>query len=54
MVKNFADIENIVVKNSGIGIPVLIKDVAKVQFGSPPRYGAMTFNGEKEDRKSVV
>ena len=48
MVKNFSDIENIVVKNSGIGIPVLIKDVAKVQFGSPPRYGAMTFNGEKE------
>ena len=48
MVKNFSDIENIVVKTSGIGIPVLIKDVAKVQFGSPPRYGAMTFNGEKE------
>ena len=48
MVKNFSDIENIVIKNSGIGITVLIKDVAKVQFGSPPRYGAMTFNGEKE------
>ena len=48
MVKSMEDIENIVVKNSGIGIPVLIKDVAKVQFGSPPRYGAMTFNGEKE------
>ncbi len=48
MVKNFTDIENIVVKTSGPGIPVLIKDVAKVQFGSPPRYGAMTFNGEKE------
>jgi cobalt-zinc-cadmium resistance protein CzcA len=48
MVKNFTDIENIVVKTSEMGIPVLIKDVAKVQFGSPPRYGAMTFNGEKE------
>jgi len=48
MVKNFSDIENIIVKNSSIGIPVLIKDVAKVQFGSPPRYGAMTYNGEKE------
>ena len=48
MVKTFGDIENIVIKNSGIGIPVLIKDVAKVQFGSPPRYGAMTYNGEKE------
>lgn len=54
MVKNFADIENIVVKNSSIGIPVLIKDVAKVQFGSPPRYGAMTFNGEKEVVGGIV
>ncbi len=48
MVKSMDDIENIVVKNSRIGIPVLIKDVAKVQFGSPPRFGAMTYNGEKE------
>lgn len=48
MVKTMADIENIIIKNSANGIPVLIKDVAKVQFGSPPRYGAMTYNGEKE------
>lgn len=48
MVKSIADIENIVIKNSSIGVPVFIKDVAKVQFGSPPRYGAMTYNGEKE------
>ncbi len=47
MVKTFADIENIVVKQQN-GIPVLIRDVANVQFGSPPRYGAMTYNGEKE------
>lgn len=48
MVKNFADIENIVIKNAANGIPVLIKDVARVHLGSPPRYGAMTYNGEKE------
>ena len=48
LVKTFADIENIVIKHQGIGIPVLIRDVAKVQFGSPPRYGAMTYNGKKE------
>ncbi len=54
MVKSMADIENIVVKSSGIGIPVLIKDVAKVQFGSPPRYGAMTYNGEKEVVGGIV
>jgi heavy metal efflux system protein len=47
LVKTFADIENIVVKQQN-GIPILIRDVATVQFGSPPRYGAMTYNGEKE------
>lgn len=54
MVKSFADIENIVVKNSSVGVPVLIKDVAKVQFGSPPRYGALTYNGEKEVVGGIV
>lgn len=48
LIRSFADIENIVIKHQGSDIPVLIRDVAKVQFGSPPRYGAMTFNGEKE------
>ncbi|MGJ7032839.1 efflux RND transporter permease subunit [Niabella hirudinis] len=48
MVRSIPDIENIVIKNAANGIPVLIKDVAVVQFGSPPRYGAMTYNGEKE------
>jgi len=47
LIKTFADIENIVVKQQN-GIPVLVRDVATVQFGSPPRYGAMTYNGEKE------
>ncbi len=47
LVKSFADIESIVIKKQG-AVPVLIRDVAKVQFGSPPRYGAMTYNGEKE------
>ncbi|MFN8287986.1 MAG: CusA/CzcA family heavy metal efflux RND transporter [Chitinophagales bacterium] len=48
MIKSIVDIENINVKNAPNGTPILIKDVAKVQFGSPPRYGAMTYNGEKE------
>ena len=47
LVRSFADIENIVVKQQD-GIPVLIRDVATVQFGSPPLYGALTYNGEKE------
>ncbi|MES2431689.1 MAG: CusA/CzcA family heavy metal efflux RND transporter [Bacteroidota bacterium] len=53
LVKTFADIENIVIKKQS-GVPVLIKDVATVQFGSPPRYGAMTYNGEKEVVGGIV
>ncbi len=48
LVSSIQDIENILVKKQPDGIPVIIRDVAKVQLGSPPRYGAMTFNGEKE------
>jgi cobalt-zinc-cadmium resistance protein CzcA len=48
MVSSITDIENILVKKQPNGIPVIIRDVAKVQLGSPPRYGAMTYNGEKE------
>jgi heavy metal efflux system protein len=54
VVKTFEDIENIVVKKQGNGTPILIRDVAKVQFGSPPRYGAMTYNGEKEVVGGIV
>jgi cobalt-zinc-cadmium resistance protein CzcA len=46
-VKSLQDIEKIVVKNVN-EIPVLIRDVAKVQFGSAMRYGAVTRNGEGE------
>ena len=53
LVRSFADIENILIKHEG-GIPVLIRDVAKVQFGSPPRYGALTYNGEKEVVGGIV
>jgi len=53
LVKSFADIEQIVVKLQN-GIPILIRDVATVQFGSPPRYGAMTYNGEKEVVGGIV
>ncbi|NDV94827.1 efflux RND transporter permease subunit [Dysgonomonas sp. 521] len=41
------DIENIVVKNAG-GIPVFVKDIATVRFGSANRFGAITGNGEGE------
>lgn len=41
------DIENIVVKNPG-NIPILVRDIAKVQFEGATRYGASTRNGEGE------
>ncbi|HEY3389247.1 MAG TPA: CusA/CzcA family heavy metal efflux RND transporter, partial [Prolixibacteraceae bacterium] len=39
-VKTLEDIEKIVIKSNTSGIPVLIRDVATVQFGSSIRYGA--------------
>ena len=46
LVNSLKDIENIVVKNDGI--PVYIKDIAEVGFGSATRFGAITGNGEGE------
>ncbi len=41
LIKSLEDIEKIVVKNSTSGMPVLIRDVATVQYGSATRYGAL-------------
>ncbi|WP_018628290.1 efflux RND transporter permease subunit [Niabella aurantiaca] len=54
MARDFRDIEQMVVKTASNGIPVLIRDVATVGFGSPPRYGALTYNGEKEVVGGIV
>lgn len=45
--KSIPDIERTVIKTVN-GIPILIRDVAKVQIGSATRYGAVTRNGEGE------
>lgn len=47
MIGNLTDIEQIIVANRG-GIPVHIKDIGKVRFGAPKRFGAMTKDGEGE------
>ena len=44
LVKTLEDIEKIVVKNSPSGFPVLIRDVATVQYGSATRYGALVID----------
>lgn len=53
LIQNLEDINNIVVKNNS-GVPILIKDIAEVKFGSAPRYGAMTRNGKGETVGGVV
>ena len=40
LVKSLEDIEKIVVKTTNSGVPVLIRDIATVQFGNATRYGA--------------
>ena len=47
MIRNAEDIKSIQVKNTN-GLPVLIGDIAEVNIGHPPRFGAMTRNGEGE------
>src|SRR5574343_1742956 len=54
LLKNFKDIENIVIKTYQGGNPLRIRDVAKVQFSEAIRYGAMTYNKEGEVAGAVV
>jgi len=53
LVKTLEDIGKIVIKNTG-GIPVLIRDVAQVQFGHAIRYGAMTTSETGEAVGAVI
>ena len=46
LIKSLDDIKNIVVKNDGV--PVYVKDVAIIGFGSATRFGAITGNGQGE------
>ncbi|MCL4114043.1 UNVERIFIED_CONTAM: hypothetical protein GTU68_064857 [Idotea baltica] len=45
--KNIADLEDIVVKHSGLA-PILVKNLATVRVGAAPRFGAVTMNGKGE------
>jgi len=48
------DIENIVVKNTANGAPVLIKNIGKVQLGSAIRYGALNYDPIGEVAGGIV
>jgi cobalt-zinc-cadmium resistance protein CzcA len=54
LVGNPEDIGKIVIKHTASGAPLLVRDVAEVRLGHATRYGAMTYNGEREVAGAVV
>jgi heavy metal efflux system protein len=54
LIGNEQDINNIVVKMTEAGIPVLMRDVATIGLGNATRYGAMTYNDQGEVSGAVV
>ncbi|MEI3797193.1 MULTISPECIES: CusA/CzcA family heavy metal efflux RND transporter [unclassified Chitinophaga] len=54
LAKNIGDINNIVVKQVNGGVPLLVRDVAKVQQGHAVRYGATVYNDEGEVAGAIV
>lgn len=54
LVGNINDIQSIVVKNLQNGVPLLIRDVAEVKFGTATHYGALTYNGEQQVSGAIV
>jgi cobalt-zinc-cadmium resistance protein CzcA len=54
LVNSEEDIGKIVVANTPAGIPILIRDIAEVNMGHAPRYGAMTYNNEGEVVGAIV
>lgn len=54
LVNSLDDIKKIVVKTTRNGAPLLIRDVATVQYGHAVRYGAMTSNSQGEVVGAIV
>lgn len=54
LTSSIEDIEKIVVKTLDNGIPLLIRDMAAVQYGAATRYGAMCYNDQGEVAGAVV
>lgn len=53
LIRSVEDIENTPIE-TGLDIPILIKDIASVKIGSAVRYGAVTKDGEGESVGGVV
>jgi heavy metal efflux system protein len=48
LIGSLEDIGKIVVSNTASGMPILIRDIANVNFGYANRFGAMTYNNQGE------
>lgn len=54
LAQSIADLEQIAVKSTMNGTPVLLRDVATIGIGHATRYGALTFNDQGEVAGAVV
>ncbi len=54
LVRSAADIENIVLKSTTKGLPLLVRDIATVHDGSAVRYGALTVGDSTEGVGGIV
>ena len=54
LIGSINDIENISIKSTESGTPILIKDVADVKIGFATRYGALCYNDEGEAAGGIV
>lgn len=54
LVTSLDDVRNIAVKDETGSVPIFIKDVADVRFGSAVRYGALTYNGKVDAVGGIV
>ncbi len=54
LTKTIEDLQKIVVKNLSDGTPLLMRDIADIQYGAAIRYGAMNYNDQGEVAGAVV
>lgn len=54
LLKSIQEIEQIRISSSNAKFPIFIRDVAKVSFGSLPRFGALTFDDQGEAVGGIV
>ena len=54
LLNSIDDLNQIAIKTTNDGVPLLVKDVAEVKIGHAIRYGGMTYNGKGEVAGAVV